>query len=113
MSKIKESKLFNEKVRGQISEVVEYLNRVFPTQAKFLNPTNIIPIYAIAKEYVDKMEERNFYSLIMNVFEDGDRLKGIKEQWNSNKAIMERIDTLRELCINKLHENEYNKMEVI
>ena len=89
------------------------MNRVFPTQAKFLNPTNIIPIYVTAKEYIDIIDERNFYSLIMNVFEDSDRLKGIKEQWNSNKAIMERIDTLKELCVNKLNENEYSKMEVI
>ena len=60
VSKIKESKLFNEKVRGQISEVVEYLNRVFPTQAKFLNTTNIIPIYVICKEYIDKWKKEIF-----------------------------------------------------
>ena len=97
MNKIKESKLFNEKVRGQISEVVEYLNRVFPTQAKFLNPTNIIPIYVIAKEYMDTIDERKFYSLIMNVFEDSDRLKEIKEQWSSNKGVAKRIKVLNEL----------------
>ena len=113
VSKIKESKLFNETVRKQISNVIEYLNRAFPTQSKILNTTNIIPIYVTAKEYIDKMEERNFYSLIMDVFEDGDRLKGIKGEWNSNKAIVERIDTLREICVDKLHENEYNKMKVI
>ena len=49
----------------------------------------------------------------MNVFEDGDRLKEIKGEWNSNKAIMERIDTLKELCVNKSHEGEFSKMEVI
>ena len=103
MSKIKESKLFNETVRKQISNVIEYLNRAFPTQSKILNPTNIIPIYAICKEYVDKMEERNFYSLIINVFEDSDRLKEIKEQWSSNKGVAKRIKVLNELYNDKIN----------
>ena len=113
VSKIKESKLFNEKVRGQISEVVEYLNRAFPTQSKILNTINIIPIYAIVKEYVDTIDERNFYNMLANIFNEDNRLKEVKGEWNSNKAIIERIDILKEICVDKLRENEYNKMEVI
>ena len=50
---------------------------------------------------------------MMDIFDDDNKLKEIKGEWNSNKAIMERIDTLKELCVNKSHEGEFSKMEVI
>ena len=59
------------------------------------------------------MDERNFYNLMMDIFDDDNKFKEIKGEWNSNKAIMERIDTLKELCVNKSHEGEFSKMEVI
>ena len=97
VNKIKEIGLSQED-RDKIVEVINYLNRSFPTSEKFLNSKNIIPIYMIGKQNVGILEERKFYEIIVNIFKDEDKgLKEIKGEWNSCKAVTERIKILSKL----------------
>ena len=51
--------------------------------------------------------------MLANIFNEENRLKEVKGEWNSGKAVTERVNILREICVDKLRENEYNKMKVI
>lgn len=95
---IEESDNFTEELIENINQNLEYLNLAMPTKVKYLNSSWFIPVYQMVKKYKDTLNERDFYSLMNEVFNNHYNDIHVEGDWNNNNALNERIRLLEIEC---------------
>ena len=95
---IEESSNFTNDLIENINQNLDYLNLAIPMKVKYLNSSWIIPIYQIVKKYKNTLNERDFYSLMNEIFNNHYNDIHVEGDWNNNNALNERIRLLDIEC---------------